>query len=286
VTELNGPPFASHRHPLPSGLLHDLRTPLNHIIGYSELMIEEAQGEDPSSLLLPHLQKVSAAAHHMATLITENFEAGPRPAEPLGKAAREEQPPMAEPVVWRTGTRQQTASGDLASAAARGSLLIVDDDEANRVVLTRRLKRQGYAVAAAENGERALDMLHADTYDAVLLDIVMPDPDGFEVLRRIKADARLKHLPVIVTSSLAEVESAARCIELGAEDYLIKPFHPTLLQARVGASLERKRARDRERYLFEQLQENYRRLQSLEKSSGEPSAGLVGLPSRRADRGD
>jgi CheY-like chemotaxis protein len=273
VRELNGAPTRTHRHLLPSGLLHDLRTPLNHIIGYSELMIEEAQGEDPASLLLPHLQKVCAAGHHMATLITESFESSRRCAEPLASETPGDEPALAsEPEARRAGTRQQTAAEELASAAALGSLLVVDDDEENRDVLTHRLKRQGYAVAAAENGERALDMLHADAFDAVLLDIVMPDPDGFEVLRRIKADDRLKHLPVIVTSSLAEVESVARCIELGAEDYLIKPSHPTLLRARVAASVERKRARDRERYLFEQLQQSYRRSKSIEESCDEPSS--------------
>ena len=267
MRELIGSPTRTHRHPLPSGLLHDLRTPLNHILGYSELMMEEAQGEDPARLLLPHLQKVCAAAHHMATLISENFESSRTPEEPRGDAAPGQvRSPASEPEARPAGTQTQTAAQELASAAARGSLLVVDDDQANRDVLTRWLKRQGFAVAAAENGEQALDMLHADTFDAVLLDIVMPDPDGFEVLRRIKADHRLNHLPVIVTSSLTEVDSVARCIDLGAEDYLIKPFHPTLLQARVGASIERKRARDRERYLFERLQENYKRLKSLEES--------------------
>ena len=270
MRELNDSPTRTHRHPLPSALLHDLRTPLNHILGYSELMMEEAQGEDPASLLLPHLQKVCAAAHHMATLLTENFESSRGPVQLLADAVPGEDRPAASEA-RQADARKQTAAEELASAAARGSLLVVDDNQANRDMLTCRLKRQGYAVAAAENGEQALDMLHADTFDAVLLDIVMPDPDGFEVLRRIKADHRLNHLPVIVTSSLTEVDSVARCIDLGAEDYLIKPFHPTLLQARVGASIERKRARDRERYLFERLQENYKRLKSLEESC-EPSS--------------
>jgi signal transduction histidine kinase len=94
---------------------------------------------------------------------------------------------------------------------------------------------------------------------------MMPEMDGYEVLQRLKADKSLRHLPVVMISALSELESVVRCIEMGAEDYLPKPFNPTLLKARVGACLEKKRARDRETQLFDQLQDNYRRLQQLEK---------------------
>ena len=144
-------------------------------------------------------------------------------------------------------------------------MLVVDDIEANRDVLSRQLQRQGHVVSTAENGKQALEMLRAQTFDLVLLDIMMPEMDGYEVLQRLQADEALRHLPVIMISALSELESVVRCIELGAVDYLTKPFNPTLLKARIGACLERKRAHDRETHLFQQLQGNYRRLQELEK---------------------
>jgi CheY-like chemotaxis protein len=127
-----------------------------------------------------------------------------------------------------------------------GTLLVVDDSELNRDVLTRRLERQGHAVTAVANGREALETLSAERFDLVLLDILMPEMDGYEVLRRLKADPTIRDLPVIVISALDEIRSAVRCIEMGAEDYLLKPFDPILLRARIGACLEKKRLRDQE----------------------------------------
>ena len=128
------------------------------------------------------------------------------------------------------------------SAAA---LLLVDDNEDNRYTLTRRLQREGYAnLTSAIDGRQALELLGAQSFDLVLLDVMMPDLNGYEVLERMRADERLRHIPVIMISALDEIESVIRCVELGAEDYLSKPFVPTLLRARVGASLEKKRLRD------------------------------------------
>ncbi len=125
-------------------------------------------------------------------------------------------------------------------------LLVVDDVELNRDLLGRRLKGQGYTVEMAESGAEALAKLEASAFDLVLLDIMMPQMDGYEVLRRIKSDARLQHLPVVMVSALGETESVVRCIELGADDYLTKPFNPLVLKARVTSSLSRKWLRDRE----------------------------------------
>ena len=142
---------------------------------------------------------------------------------------------------------------------------MVDDIETNRDVLSRQLERQGYSITTAENGREALEMLRSAPFDLVLLDIMMPEIDGYEVLQRLKADEGLRHIPVIMISALSEMDSVVRCIEMGAEDYLPKPFNPTLLKARIGVCLEQKRAHEREAQLFQQLQENYRRLQELEK---------------------
>jgi phosphoserine phosphatase RsbU/P len=128
---------------------------------------------------------------------------------------------------------------------ASASLLIVDDNEDNRYTLTRRLQREGYPnLTTAADGGETLELLRARPFDLVLLDVMMPGLNGYEVLERMRADARLRHIPVIMISALDEIESVIRCIELGAEDYLSKPFNPTLLRARVGASLEKKRLRD------------------------------------------
>ena len=128
---------------------------------------------------------------------------------------------------------------------AEAALLVVDDNEDNRYTLTRRLKREGYTnLTTANDGKEALELLKSKKFDLLLLDIMMPEMNGYEVLEHLKADAELRHLPVIMISAVGEVESVVRCIELGAEDYLPKPFDATLLRARVGASLEKKRLRD------------------------------------------
>jgi adenylate cyclase len=125
------------------------------------------------------------------------------------------------------------------------ALLVVDDNEDNRYTLTQRLKRLGYAnLATAHDGRAALDLLRTRPFDLVLLDIMMPELNGYQVLEQLKADERLRHIPVIMISAVDELDSVIRCIELGAEDYLSKPFNPTLLGARVGACLEKKRLHD------------------------------------------
>ena len=126
-------------------------------------------------------------------------------------------------------------------------LLVVDDNKVNRLLLTRSLELQGHSVASAENGRIALEMLRRENFDCLLLDMEMPEMDGFQVLEVLVADLQLRDLPVIVTSSLEGIETVVRCIELGAEDYLPKPVNPVLLKARLGASLEKKRLRDQQK---------------------------------------
>jgi phosphoserine phosphatase RsbU/P len=139
------------------------------------------------------------------------------------------------------------------SAAA---LLVVDDNDDNRYTLTRRLAREGYDnVATAVNGRDALEKLQSTASDLVLLDVMMPEMNGYEVLERMKASPALRDIPVIMISALSEMDSVIRCIELGAEDYLPKPFNPTLLRARVNASLEKKRLRDAVRASLARLEQ-------------------------------
>jgi adenylate cyclase len=137
-----------------------------------------------------------------------------------------------------------------ARSVDKGDLLVVDDNRVNRLLLARTLEQLGHRVAFAENGRQALESLRARPVDLVLLDIEMPEMNGYETLEALQADAKLRDIPVVMMSSIEEIDSVARCIELGAEDYLFKPVNPVLLRARVAASLEKKRLRDLQRELF------------------------------------
>jgi class 3 adenylate cyclase len=134
-------------------------------------------------------------------------------------------------------------------SAEPGRLLVVDDNRVNRLLLGRALEQLGHRVSFAENGRKALKALQEGGIDLVLLDIEMPEMDGYQVLAALAADPALRDIPVVMMSSVEEVDSVARCIEMGAEDYLFKPVNPVLLRARVGTSLEKKRLRDQHREL-------------------------------------
>src|SRR5512132_1297038 len=131
-----------------------------------------------------------------------------------------------------------------------GRLLVVDDNKVNRILLARGLESYGHKIQTAENGKQALEKLRANPFDLVLLDIEMPEMNGYEVLEVCLQDTELRDIPIIMTSSLDEINSVVKCIELGAEDYLNKPINPILLRARVNASLEKARLRDEQRKLF------------------------------------
>ncbi|HZU19646.1 MAG TPA: adenylate/guanylate cyclase domain-containing protein [Gaiellaceae bacterium] len=137
-----------------------------------------------------------------------------------------------------------------AAGAAPGTILIADDNRVNRLLLGRGVERQGHTVVFAEHGRDALDLLRRDHFDLLLLDVVMPELDGYGVLAEMKLDPRLRDIPVIVTSALDELDSVVKCVEMGAEDYLTKPINPVLLNARISASLEKKRLRDQQRELI------------------------------------
>lgn len=134
-----------------------------------------------------------------------------------------------------------------------GRVLVVDDDPMNRLLLKRGLEREGLTVDVAPDGRVALERLADGEFDIVVLDILMPQVDGFEVLAKMKADARLRRIPVVVISGLDEMDGVVRCIELGADDFLSKPFNPVLLRARIGAGLVRKRLDDLEAEYIEQV---------------------------------
>lgn len=137
--------------------------------------------------------------------------------------------------------------------SACAHLLIVDDLEVNRDLLARRVRKLGHTVAFAENGREALERLAAETIDLVLLDITMPDMDGYEALSRMKSDPALAHIPVVMVTAIDGVESVVRCLEMGADDYVTKPFNPVVLRARIESSLAKKRAADLTQKLLQAL---------------------------------
>jgi CheY-like chemotaxis protein len=134
-----------------------------------------------------------------------------------------------------------------------GSVLVADDDVVNRLLLARGLERDGHRVEAVADGLEALEALRAGLFDCVLLDVLMPGMDGYQVLEHIMSEPRFRHIPVIMISALEDVETVVRCIEMGAEDYLPKPFDPVLLRARINAGLARKRLHDLEQEYLEQV---------------------------------
>ena len=137
-----------------------------------------------------------------------------------------------------------------ASAAPPGTILVADDNRVNQLLLSRGLEQQGHTVVFAGHGLEALDLLGRQHFDLMLLDVLMPELDGYQVLAELKLDPHLRDIPVIMTSSLDELDSVVKCIEMGAEDYLTKPINPVLLNARITASLEKKRLRDQQRELI------------------------------------
>jgi adenylate cyclase len=274
-------------------LRHELRTPLNHIIGYGEMLLEDAEAASRRELAGP-LRQMLEDARHLLARVNEFLAPSGVDADlaDLG-AARGALVPTLDRIVTgvkqmeaRAGgsdtdlsqdlRRIATAAGQLralidgpagtrqvaaAPAASggsrpadRGRILVVDDDEGNRDVLARRLSREGYAVSVAADGSAALAALASAPVDLVLLDVMMPGMDGYEVLTRLKAQPALRSIPVLMISALDEIASVVRCIELGAEDYLSKPFDSVLLRARIGACLEKKRLHDQETSLRRELE--------------------------------
>jgi adenylate cyclase len=186
--------------------------------------LRKQAAEANAAALVPDLDRIAAATERLDALLS------PKDA-PSATARLSEAPghkPPSEPL------------------PPRNVILVVDDNEENRDMLARRLGRQGHDVVTASGGQAGLDVLARRPVDLVLLDVMMPDLDGYAVLQRIKGDSALRDIPVLMISALDEVDSVARCIQLGADDYLGKPFEPVLLQARVGACLEKKRLHDEE----------------------------------------
>lgn len=297
-----------------SRIRHDLRNPLGEIIGFTDVLIEEAR-EQNMDALTDGLEQIRQAANrilvdinHALNLDTirstpdwlprlnETVEAlsdqilqraqelsdqcdelGVATFEddllrisgsarhlkefaPAALAVLDTQPATEAPLVRDasdvSGTSRATpveGPGISPAKAIAGSILIVDDQEGNRTLLSRRLRKQGHQVSLAGDGRHALERLRSRRFDLVLLDIVMPEIDGVEVLRQVKADPVLQNIPVLMLSAVDELDAIVQCIELGAADYLPRPFPPAILQARIQSCLANKRMSDQLRKYTEWL---------------------------------
>jgi DNA-binding NtrC family response regulator len=224
-----------------ANLRHELRTPLNAIIGYSEMLLEDALEHGPKGFI-PDLEKIRSAGRLFLSFIEDiaGFTrtghkgkvtaSGPSDASAMVRGVMSDIPPLEE------GRHHL-------DTVTRGCLLVVDDNEINRDLICRQLERQGHTVTAAENGQQALEIMQTQAFDMLLLDIMMPEMSGYQVLQRLKSSDVHRDVPVIVISALDEMDSVVRCIQMGADDYLLKPFNPVLLKARIRMCLDNKRLR-------------------------------------------
>ena len=302
-------------------LRHELRTPINAIIGYSEMLLEELATEEdgasePSDRAIScELQNIQDCGSQLLFLVNtilsptqqedsqDNFDPSilretlrvklQTPAQTVTNSCQQlfnrvptefiadldriqtaaesllkaidnlvelSENSLSEGKIEQTPSlitdfANSSSSQNLAAAPVsfdENTILVVDDNETNRDLLSRQIEAQGYQVAVAANGQQALQMIQTGQYDLILLDIIMPEMNGYEVLKWLR-NSPWRHIPVIMISALDEIDSVVKCIEMGAEDYLSKPFNSVLLRARIGACLEKKRLRDQESLYLDRL---------------------------------
>ena len=246
-------------------LRHDLRTPINAIKGYGEMLREDAADEGAETFVAD-LDKLLGEATLLLDRIDGlvTFSSGDAaPSEGASPAATETGASTRMVENLLKAVRPIAAKEADLAALQPSRILVVDDNASNRDLLSRRLQRQGHTVLQAENGTIALALVEKEALDLVLLDLMMPGISGYDVLVSLKSNPRFREIPVIMISALSELDSIVRCIEAGADDYLAKPFDPTLLRARVGSSLEKKHLRDREREMVEALRLEKERSEQL-----------------------
>ena len=227
---------------LVANLHYKVRMPINDVIGVSETLLENAAAQGRLDLIAD-LKKIQSAAEYVLSYINEIIDFGKIDAS-LKKSGAEDSERLSLIDSVMISLRELAQDSAAITGYESGSILVVDDNGINRDLLSRYLERQGHAVQVAPNGRQALEMIATGAFDLVLLDIAMPGLTGYEVLQNLKSSETWRDLPVIMISALDEMDLVVRCIELGAEDYLPKPFNPVLLRNRVGAFLERKRLRD------------------------------------------
>jgi sigma-B regulation protein RsbU (phosphoserine phosphatase) len=303
-------------HDAQSKIRHDLRTLLNHIAGYSDLLREDARelghtelsdifssifrmsgelkdslndlyresnrdenaygrlrsqvlsllfdiislghsakrisGRDGHKDFLPDVEKVLDSSDRIVDIIENNsIESLPEQSGAVAMIGKESEL-----------RHSKNSIGDVGTSAISGRMLIIDDDEINRHIMTRQLERQGHTVVTADSGQEALALLKRVPFDVILLDMMMPEMNGFQVLEELKRDEHLRDMPVIVISALEDSKAMARCIELGAEDYLPREFDPIILKARIGSILERSKLKRQKDMYVSTIVETQKRLQN------------------------
>ncbi len=266
---------------LSSTVRHDLRTPLNHLIGYGEMLLEamdanEETGGAGAAVIREIVARAREQAHALQSAITveearESLKDDRTLNElyvlsgTIGPDYRDDVRRMqqaAERLLSfvaggpdageHAAPPREAAAGE---AGSRGTILGVDDNPDNRQLLQRMLEREGYSVTIASSGDECLNLLRARGFDLVLLDVMMTGMNGFDVLKQMRESETWQNIPVIVISALDENSAAIRCIQMGAEDYVPKPFDTVLLRARIGATLEKKRLRDKETTYARELEQ-------------------------------
>jgi sigma-B regulation protein RsbU (phosphoserine phosphatase) len=236
---------------LPS-LQRQVSSQASQIIAIAEGLARQPRALE-DELFKSDLARIAAAARHVSESVLTSLDA-------LSEWALTQPASVQEPRQPLGLLKPRLEAPSPIQPPRQGAILIVDDQEENRELLSRRLSPLGYSVQMADSGQGALDMVAARPPDLILLDILMPGRDGFQVLHALKAAPATQHIPVIMLSALDDEKGIARCIEMGAEDYLAKPFNPVFLQARVSACMEKKRLADREKATYEKLVRSQKKL--------------------------
>ena len=298
-----------------TNLKHDMTTPINGIIGYSELLLEEIEFEETiDTQLTEDLEKLKSLGYDLLSLIKQNFPFNHSKKDlleleeatfniidqlcyklqiPLTQAReiieklllnstsqtqsdlqkikesietlwsllediiarnfeqKVESCNRRKPIIKRKKT-ESNFKKQLNVTHSNSNILIIDDNKNNQDILSRNLKNEGYEVSIASNGYQGIDMISSHDYDIILLDMLMPDINGYEVLKWIK-NSQWRNIPVIMVSSVDELDSVVKCIEKGAEDYIHKPFNAVLLKTKVNAFLEKKHLRDQEQIYLKKI---------------------------------
>jgi adenylate cyclase len=246
-------------------LRHALRTPLNAIKGYGEMLREDV-ADAGAEAFAADLDKLLGEATLLLDRIDGLVTYSGADASAFDEVARSSTliaaPAMMVESLLKAVCPVPANEGELA-AVRPSRILVVDDNASNRDLLSRRLQRHRHTILQAEDGATALALVEKEALDLILLDLMMPGINGYDVLKLLKRDPRFRDIPVIMISALSELDSIVRCIEAGADDYLAKPFDPTLLRARVGSSLEKKHMRDREREMMKALRVEKERSEQL-----------------------
>ena len=217
---------------------HELRSPANRVIQRCEILVEDL-AEDLPQQFVGDLDVIRTKAWQVVKSIDRV----------VTFSHSDSTPDASKPEI---DFSTMFAKDSRSEPIPPGNILVVDDNEDNREIFTRKLRKEKHTVHAVSSGAEAIELLQKDpdAFDVVLLDVIMPGMNGIQVLQFIKADPILHGLPIVMISALDAIDSVVRCIEMGAEDYLPKTCDPVLLRARIGASLEKKRLRQRETELL------------------------------------